>query len=262
MAWVAALGAVSAVAGIAGGLKSSKAAKQQAAMAKKAADFNANILEGNADEVLTTANINAELNKKNTEVIKNFAAFNESQAIQGAKRVEFVTELAATRKKQEGERLTAAQTAAYTASGVTLSGSALDVMNDSRQQNNMDVLSIVYNGMVEASSMRSQAAMIKYQGEVDVYNSESKTKEILRTAAVDAENLRKEAELNRIRGDVAASSYKRQADAVMLNTATQSVGQFYDLYRSGAFDGFSFGSASSYATTDLGGGFNMAGGQV
>lgn len=218
--------------------KKSKALKDMAARTQEAAEFNANILEGNANEVLETAKINAELNQRNTEVINNVAKFNERLAIKSANRTEEVARQLAAAKEKEGRRLSATQQVQYLASGVGLSGTAQDVMNDSRIENQMDVLNILYNGMREADSILSQAQAIKYKGEVDVYNSKAKTREIIRTAAVDAENLRKEATLNRIKGDVTASSYRAQANAVMLDGVTNTAGQFYDLYQSGAMDSF------------------------
>lgn len=215
----------------------SKALKKAAEKSKQASEFNANILEGNAEEVLETARVNAELNYRNTQAIQNIADFNNRNLIKSANQTEAVAQQLAERKRREGRRLGARQEVLYLNSGVNLSGTALDVMNDSAIENEMDVLTIIYNGMREADTIRSHAENVRYKGEVDVFNSKARTKEILRTAAVDAENLRKEAELNRIKGDVVASSYRSQANAVMLDGITDTVGTFYDLYQSGALGG-------------------------
>ena len=70
----------------------------------------------------------------------------------------------AERQAQRIRRLNATQRAAYAASGVQLSGTALDLMEDSTTQGEMDRLAILYGGDVEAANMRSEATLSRFQG--------------------------------------------------------------------------------------------------
>ena len=70
----------------------------------------------------------------------------------------------ADKQAQRIRRLNATQRAAYAASGVTQSGSALDLQEDSTIQGEMDRLAILYGGDVNAANYRSEAALSRFQG--------------------------------------------------------------------------------------------------
>ena len=70
----------------------------------------------------------------------------------------------ADKQAQRIRRLNATQRAAYAASGINLSGSALDVMEDSTTQGEMDRLAILYGGDVEAANARNEATLSRFQG--------------------------------------------------------------------------------------------------
>jgi hypothetical protein len=70
----------------------------------------------------------------------------------------------ADKQAQRVRRLNATQRAAYAASGINLSGSALDLMEDSTTQGEMDRLAILYGGNVEAANARNEATLARFQG--------------------------------------------------------------------------------------------------
>lgn len=65
----------------------------------------------------------------------------------------------AQRKQEEVDRAVGAQRAAYGGSGVALSGSALDVIDESATEGAMDVAAIRWNSGMEATTQRANAAV-------------------------------------------------------------------------------------------------------
>lgn len=91
-------------------------------------------------------NYNAQVQEQNAKVAQQKAAYE------------------ADKQAQRIRRLNATQRAAYAASGINLSGSALDLMEDSTTQGEMDRLAILYGGDVEAANARNEATLSRFQG--------------------------------------------------------------------------------------------------
>lgn len=69
-------------------------------------------------------------------------------------------------KRKEGQRLAASQIAAFSASGSGLVGSNLVVMAQSARNVEMDALTIERNAGVQATSLRQQGALARYEGQL------------------------------------------------------------------------------------------------
>ena len=63
----------------------------------------------------------------------------------------------ATRQQEQNERVLGSQRAAYAASGVALSGSPLDTIEDSATEGALDVAAIRWNSGMEADTQRTNA---------------------------------------------------------------------------------------------------------
>ena len=70
----------------------------------------------------------------------------------------------AARERDRALRLTGAQRAAYAKGGVTMSGSALDVIGDTAAQAELDALTILYGGEARARAAEADAAGQRYAG--------------------------------------------------------------------------------------------------
>jgi hypothetical protein len=96
---------------------------------------------------------NAQIQEQNAKVAQDKAAYE------------------AEKQAQRVRRLTATQRAAYAASGVTQSGSALDLQEDSVIQGEMDRLAVLYGGNVEAANARSEAELSRFQGKAAAHSA-------------------------------------------------------------------------------------------
>jgi len=219
-----------------GGMKSSKAKKKMAVQTMRAARINATILEGNAKEVLETARINSDIALYNVDAIRRATAYNELTALKTAEQIEQSTELEAERIWTQAKRMAATQTVAYSGtSGVDLGGSAYDVMRDTELENNLTALITISNGLRESDYHKSEATNIAEKGSMDAWNLDQQRKEELRLAAINSENLKKEAQLVMMKGEASASSYKAQARSDLLSTGSDLAGSAYAM--SGQFGG-------------------------
>ena len=81
-----------------------------------------------------------------------------------ADRVEEMGEYTAFRHNMKVKKVLGAGRAAYAASGVTMSGSAMNVMRESAVEGERDRLTILYNAKVKADTMRDQADIARYRG--------------------------------------------------------------------------------------------------
>ena len=82
-----------------------------------------------------------------------------------ANRVEEMGKYTAFRHNMKVKKVLGAGRAAYAASGVTMSGSAMDVMRESAVEGERDRLTILYTSRVKADTMRDQAEIARYRGE-------------------------------------------------------------------------------------------------
>lgn len=91
-------------------------------------------------------NYNAQVAEQNAKVAKDKAAYE--------------AELQASKLR----RAIGAQRAAQSGSGYLLSGTALDLQEDTTIQGEMDRLAILYGGEVESSNLKSEAQLARMQG--------------------------------------------------------------------------------------------------
>lgn len=92
------------------------------------------------------ADYNAKVARNNAIAAKNSASYD------------------ADRLRDRNKRLRATQATSYLKAGVTLEGSAQDVMYDSALEGEMDALSVVYKGQLEINSQGAGADIYKMQG--------------------------------------------------------------------------------------------------
>lgn len=99
------------------------------------------------------------------------AEYNAAVARQKAQAAKQAGELEASRIREAGEKLTGSQRAMYAKSGVTFSGSPMEVMIDSATENEMDALITEYNYSVQASQAESEAEIAKWRAKTYKTNS-------------------------------------------------------------------------------------------
>lgn len=94
------------------------------------------------------------------------AAYNYDAAVaeQNATMAKDQAAFEADRQESKTRRFVAGQRVSYLANGVTLSGSAMDILADSTIQGEMDRLSILYGGEVDAVNYRNDAARSRFAG--------------------------------------------------------------------------------------------------
>lgn len=92
------------------------------------------------------ANYNAMIDEQNAKMARDQAAFE------------------ADRQASKLRRVVASQRVGYLASGVTISGSAMDLLTDTVIQGEMDRLAIIYGGEAEAVSSLNQATANRMSG--------------------------------------------------------------------------------------------------
>lgn len=201
-----------------GAASSNKASKKYAAAQKEAGYFNASILEGNADEILRTAKINASIADYNYNAVKNAGLYNEELKRKEAERVQEVGLDQAEQVRKIGERNASTSIAAYSASNVAITGSSYDVIMDQWITNEQDALTVIYNAMMEASALQAEAENIRMKSEIDQFNLQSQRTELLRKGEFESKNMKQQAELERMRGEAGASSTLKQAQAQTIST--------------------------------------------
>lgn len=85
---------------------------------------------------------------------------NAALMMQQAKDREVQSSIAAERERRRNRRLMAEQEAGAAESGA-LSGSSLDLLDQNSVAMELDALTVEYNGMVDATSMRNRAGMMR-----------------------------------------------------------------------------------------------------
>lgn len=95
---------------------------------------------------------------------KQIADYNAKVAKNGAVAARQEAEAQASLIRTRNLRIRGASEAAASKSGVTLSGSVSDVLNDSAIQGEMDALTSIYKGYRGAQSGLAQAELDRYQG--------------------------------------------------------------------------------------------------
>lgn len=68
--------------------------------------------------------------------------------------------------RYQGKQLAGSQIEGYSSSGVTLEGSPLAVLQESRTNNELDAMKTEYGGQLQALHMRQDAAQRRYSGDV------------------------------------------------------------------------------------------------
>jgi len=89
---------------------------------------------------------NAQIAERNAQIARDQAAYE------------------AERQESRMRRVIAGQRVGYLASGVTLEGSAMELMVDTTVQGEMDRLAILYGGEVESVNQEAEAALSRMQG--------------------------------------------------------------------------------------------------
>lgn len=88
-----------------------------------------------------------------------------------AKRTEQESLAAANRIRSRSRRLAASQRARAAAAGVDLSGSVTDIQQDSAQQFEVDAMTELYKGSIQAASLRTQGNAAKKSGTLGLITS-------------------------------------------------------------------------------------------
>ena len=119
-------------------------ATSTAMLASTAASAFSNIWAGQQGKA--AAEFNAKQAELDADLAKQQAAFEERNFRAGV------------------DRLLGQQRAGYAKAGVQMTGSALDVAQDTTMQSEMDALLIRYNGIIKSNGYRTQAALQRLQG--------------------------------------------------------------------------------------------------
>ena len=223
--WVA-LGAT-VVSGAVGYAGSKKGAKAALAAGKEASDR----LKWNADEIEKTVAINDQAYAYNIEASEIATDFNTNQLIKESAFMEWQTGFNESIARRGKTRQMGSQIVAMGASGVTTSSSGYDVMRDSEVEMEMQIQADVYTGLKQASRLKSQAEIVKIQGENEAWNLKFQREEETRVGALEAEDTRWQAKIAEMGGQAQASSIKRQGTAQLLNSVTSaaSIGNQFGL---------------------------------
>lgn len=94
----------------------------------------------------------------------NAANYNASMAEQNAAQVEAQAAEEERRSRLNAKKELGSARANYGASGVQIDGSALDVLQESAANAELDALTIKHSGAVKAQMFRNEAALSRYEG--------------------------------------------------------------------------------------------------
>lgn len=95
---------------------------------------------------------------------KKMAEYNAEVAANAAKSSQMQGQAEAERIRDRNARVAGAQRASFLSSGVTISGSASDVMYDSALEGELDAMMAIYRGDIGANQANSQAELSRMQG--------------------------------------------------------------------------------------------------
>lgn len=93
------------------------------------------------------------------------AQYNAQQYETAAKTVEEQGHAEANKARRENRRLLGQMRAQYGASGITLEGSPLDVLEDTAAEGELEAQQKIYSGRVQAVEYRNKASLSRMQGE-------------------------------------------------------------------------------------------------
>lgn len=106
-----------------------------------------------AYSALRQGNAEYQAQEMNAQVNEQNAALAESQALEDERKQRLMT-----------KKLIGSMRANYGASGVTLEGSPMEVIEESAMQAELDALNIKHAGKARATQYRNQAALARYYG--------------------------------------------------------------------------------------------------
>jgi hypothetical protein len=86
-------------------------------------------------------------------------------------------------RRRQGERIIGQQEAAFAKSGVTASGSPLDVIGDTAANIELDSLNAAYEGYLNARGLRQRSKMAQYEGRLAAYQGKMEAVGTLLTTA-------------------------------------------------------------------------------
>jgi hypothetical protein len=102
---------------------------------------------------------------------KEMSKYNAEVARNNAKAINSQTDYDVQRIKDRNRRIRATQASGFLKSGVTLEGSAQDVLYDSSLEGEMDALSVAYKGTIQSNAAKSGAALYNMQGNIAQQNA-------------------------------------------------------------------------------------------
>jgi len=207
---------------LSGGSSAKKSADRSARDIMTAARFN-------ADAAKEEASYNAALTKSQATYDASIMNNNAIVANNNAARSREAAAYASDRIEQHNRRVTGAAVASFAKAGITLEGTAQDVLYDSALQGELDILATKYVGEVEARNFESQADMYTYRGTTGLTIAEHEADMILWSGRTKAKGYLLEgqsrASLVRAEGKAARDKSYYRAGAGALNFAGDILGR-------------------------------------
>lgn len=206
------------------------AAKKSAAAVREIGETRARILKDNAEEVMTTANINNARVSRIIELSKDRLAFNlglfeedlERQLIISTEQIGDIT--------RNYNNLKGAQKLVFANSGLT-GGSQDDILNDTQHIYEQTMLRQLRNNSWESSKIKSQMALTEFDGIRTIDDLTFQNFEQVRQAGVQAENLRKESLVAIAGGSASAANILTQSTANIINQGANLAYSGYEFYK-------------------------------
>lgn len=214
-----ALAAIGAIASIGSGLLGFSSSKKSAKAQQRAGREEKKRLEFNAAEVERATAINDKAFAFNIDASKAASQFNEQELRKEEADQRWRTAFNETLARRGKRRMMGSQRVAMAASSVAYGGSMTDVMRDSEIETELQIQAEVYNGLRMADKLRSQAAITKYQGEVEAWNLAFQRGEAARKGKFEAEDLRWRGKVAEMGGQAGASAAKMQGYSSLLSGA-------------------------------------------
>ena len=196
--------------------------KINAELAANAAQYNAIVIERNAKLAALTAGYNATLADTDAWIAEQDAQSARSTAAYNADRI-----------RAHVARLSGTQRAAFAKSGVTLDGSAADVMYDTAMQGELEALVEKHAGALESRKLRlagmshkHRANMLRWQSRTLLTMGKHEANEVRKKGRLDSflaiDQSKGQARVTRAGGQASSDAMLAQNPALLISGITQT----------------------------------------
>ena len=165
--------------------------------ARNAARLNANSALQDAANTREVAALNKKAALNDALVVNDIAEFNASVFEADAKASEDAGRIRAEQQNRADQRIIGEQITRYAASGVTMSGSALNILNESERTAKENINNIMFTAKIQANRARSTARLTRIMG------------------VAQQEKIRTEVDIMETVSENAAKSFETEADIIL-----------------------------------------------